>query len=123
MPAAPGDLTLQAEISLKRRKDGELLVVLSGFWRLTSSLPSVEDLQKQIDTGQVQRIAFETGELKAWDSGLLTFLIKVNQFCSQNKIPVEAQGLPEGVRRLLKLATAVPEREGARKKAQEGGVP
>jgi len=42
--------------------------------------------------------------LKDWDSGLLTFLIKVNQFCFQNKIQFEAQGLPEGARRLLQLA-------------------
>ena len=93
-----------------------MLLVLSGSWRLASSLPSTDELKKQIDTNQVQRIAFETGELKDWDSGLLTFLIKVNQLCSQNKIQFEAQGLPVGARRLLKLATAVPEREGSRKR-------
>jgi phospholipid/cholesterol/gamma-HCH transport system permease protein len=107
---------MHAEITLKRQKDGELLLVLSGSWRLASSLPSADEVLKQIDIGQVQRIAFETGELNEWDSGLLTFLIKVNQFCSRNKIQVETAGLPEGARRLLKLAAAVPEREGARKK-------
>ena len=110
---------MQAEISLKRQKEGELLVVLSGSWRLASSLPSADELIKQIDPDQVLRIAFETNELKDWDSGLLTFLIKVNQFCSQNSILLEPEGLPEGARRLLKLAAAVPEREGARKKPRK----
>ena len=114
-----GEIAAKAEISLKKRKDDELLVVFSGSWRLVSSLPSADELNKQIDPNHVQRIDFETGELKDWDSGLLTFLIKVNQFCSQNKIQFGAQGLPEGARRLLKLAAAMPEREGARKEPKK----
>jgi len=108
-------MPIQAEISLKRQKERELLVVFSGSWRLPSSLPSVEEVKKQIDAGQIQRIAFETGELKDWDSGFLSVLVKVDQFCSQNRIRLDPEGLPEGARRLLKLAAAVPEREGARK--------
>ena len=119
MGTTPGEIATKAEISLKKRKDDELLVVFSGSWRLASSLPSADELNKQIDPNQVQRIAFETGELKDWDSGLLTFLIKVDQFCSQNKIQLGAQGLPEGARRLLKLAAAMPEREGARKEPKK----
>jgi phospholipid/cholesterol/gamma-HCH transport system permease protein len=119
MGAALGDTAMQAEISLKRQREGELLVVLSGSWRLASSLPSADELIKQIHPDQVLRTAFETNELKDWDSGLLTFLIKVNQFCSQNSILLEPEGLPEGARRLLKLAAAVPERAGTRKKAKK----
>src|SRR5512136_2935182 len=114
MEAALGDIATQAEISLKQEKDGEFLVVLSGSWRLASSLPSADELKKQIDPNQVRRIAFETGELKDWDSGLLTFLTKVSQFCSQNKIQFETQDLPRGARLLLKLASEVPERKGVR---------
>jgi phospholipid/cholesterol/gamma-HCH transport system permease protein len=116
MGAALGDLAKQAEINLKRQKDGELLVVLSGSWRLASSLPSVGELQRQIDMSQVQRIVFETGELEDWDSGLLTFLLKLREICERNNIQMENEGLPEGAKRLLKLATTVPEREGVRKK-------
>jgi phospholipid/cholesterol/gamma-HCH transport system permease protein len=119
MGAALGDIATQAEISLKRREDRKLLVVLSGSWRLASSLPSADVLTRQIDPNQVRRIAFETGELKDWDSSLLTFLIEVNQFCFRNKIQLEAKGLPEGTKRLLKLAAAVPEREGARRKPKK----
>ena len=119
MGATLGDLATRAEISLKRQKDGELLVVLSGFWRLASLLPSVDELQRQIDIGQVQRIVFETGELEDWDSGLLTFLLKLREFCGRSNIQMENEGLPEGARRLLKLATTVPEREGVRKKPKK----
>jgi phospholipid/cholesterol/gamma-HCH transport system permease protein len=36
------------------------------------------------------------------------------KFCEQKNIPLESEGLPEGVRRLLTLASAVPERKGAK---------
>jgi len=116
MEAVLGHITTQPQISVKRQEDWKILLVLSGSWRLASSLPSMDELQEKIDPNQVQRIAFERNELKDWDSALLTFLVKVNQFCFQNKIQFESQGLHEGARRLLKLAAAVPEKEGASKK-------
>jgi phospholipid/cholesterol/gamma-HCH transport system permease protein len=122
MTAALEEPTEQAEISLRREKDGELLIVLSGIWRLESSLPSVEEIENQIDTPQVRRIAFRTGELKAWDSSLLTFLLKLRWLCEQRNIQMEGEGLPEGARRLIKLATAVPERKGTRKELKKEGV-
>jgi len=119
MGAALGDIATQAEISLKRQEDRKLLVVLSGSWRLASSLPSADEFKKQIDTGQVQRIAFKTDELRDWDSGLLTFLIGVKRLCAEKGIAADLEGLPYGVTRLLKLAAAVPEREGARKRLKK----
>ena len=53
-----------------------------------------------------------------WDSSLLTFLLRVRELCSEKAVPVETEGLPEGTRRLLKLALAVPERAGAKKESK-----
>jgi len=61
------------------------------------------------------RVLFDAKELEHWDSGLLTFLTKVMACCSEKKILLDKGGLPQGVQRLLALATAVPERKGARK--------
>ncbi len=119
MRVALGDIATQAKINLKGLKGGELLVVLSGSWRLASSFPSLDELQEKIDTGQVRRIVFETGGLKDWDSGLPTFLLKLRELCGRRNIPMGNEGLPDGARRLLKLASAVPEREGARKKPRK----
>jgi len=107
-------------LSLISSPDGFLLVRLTGDWKIANRLPSTDEVKKGLTAGgRVERIGFDTSELKAWDSGLLTFLIKVNQFCSRNKIQFEAEGLPQGARRLLRLASAVPEREGARKKSKK----
>ncbi|MBP1741503.1 MAG: hypothetical protein H6Q48_3796, partial [Deltaproteobacteria bacterium] len=99
--------------------DGLLVVRLTGDWKIGNSLPSTDEVEKKLAAGtRVTRVGFDTSELKAWDSGLLTFLIKVKEFCSRNKIPLEAEGLPEGARGLLKLAFAVGERKGARKEVK-----
>ncbi len=99
--------------------DGLLLVRLTGDWKIGSPLPSADEVEKKLKaSARVKRVGFDTSELKAWDSSLLTFLIKVKEFCSQNKIVLEAEGLPEGARGLLKLASAVAERKGARKEVK-----
>jgi phospholipid/cholesterol/gamma-HCH transport system permease protein len=110
---APNDLNFTS------LPDGLLLVQLMGDWKIGNPLPSAEEVGKKLTTGtRIKRVGFDTSKLKAWDSGLLTFLIKVKESCSQNKIPFEAEGLPEGAKGLLKLASAVAERKGARKEVK-----
>jgi len=88
------------------------LVVLSGQWKLEHDLPLAEEIQKQIELDpKVQRITFDADDLTGWDSGLLTFLIKVKDYCTSRKIILDGDGLPEGVKRLLALASAVPEKK------------
>jgi phospholipid/cholesterol/gamma-HCH transport system permease protein len=97
-----------------------LLVKLSGDWKITEPLPATADVEKALEsTKAIRRITFDTKDLAGWDSGLLTFLIKIFEACSKTKIEVDKDGLPEGVRRLISLATAVPERKGARKEAKK----
>jgi phospholipid/cholesterol/gamma-HCH transport system permease protein len=73
-------------------------------------------MEKQLKSEPgVQKLAFDTSEVADWDSSLLTFLIDLNDFCSENNIVLEKDGLPQGVDKLIALATAVPERKGARK--------
>jgi phospholipid/cholesterol/gamma-HCH transport system permease protein len=42
-------------------------------------------------------------------------MLKVKQWCQESKIECKSEGLPEGAQRLLKLASAVPERQGAQR--------
>jgi phospholipid/cholesterol/gamma-HCH transport system permease protein len=62
----------------------------------------------------VRNLVFEARELAYWDSGLLTFLVNLGKFCSQRKITLNSDGLPQGAQRLLALASAVPEKKDAR---------
>jgi phospholipid/cholesterol/gamma-HCH transport system permease protein len=82
-------------------------------------VPSVEAVDGQLTSdSKVLRILFDTKELKGWDSGLLTFVIKIRDLCAEKKIQLNSDGLPQGARRLLRLASAVPERKGARKESK-----
>jgi phospholipid/cholesterol/gamma-HCH transport system permease protein len=101
-----------AGIDFERHAGEALLLKLSGRWRLDADLPSLETFQKQLSAvGGINRVYFDTHELTGWDSGLLTFLAKLSAFCRKNRIALDLQGLPEGVRRLINLAAAVPAKE------------
>jgi phospholipid/cholesterol/gamma-HCH transport system permease protein len=96
--------------------EGTLRVQLSGPWTLQSERPAVAELQQQLDAAdRVQHLTFDTQDLGAWDSGLLTFLRKIDELARQRQIAVDRSGLPDGIRRLLDLAAAVPDRQGARR--------
>jgi phospholipid/cholesterol/gamma-HCH transport system permease protein len=95
-----------------------LLVSLAGVWKIGRDLPSAEEVRKRLESTSVQRMAFEARDLTDWDSGLLTFLLKIREYAAQKKIQIADEGLPQGARRLIALALAVPERKGARKEAK-----
>jgi phospholipid/cholesterol/gamma-HCH transport system permease protein len=108
----------QGELQLNKNEDGTLRITLAGEWRLTDTLPSPGTVQKEIETPpEITCVFFEARDLIAWDSGLLTFLLNVIAIFSTRDIPVNREGLPPGVNRLLDLAAAVPERKGARRGA------
>jgi phospholipid/cholesterol/gamma-HCH transport system permease protein len=96
---------------------GDTLVLrLQGDWKLKSGLPTPGALEQQLDlSAQPRRLAFDTTELAGWDSSLLAFLAGLQELCRARNLELDATGLPEGARRLLKLAAMVPEREGARR--------
>jgi phospholipid/cholesterol/gamma-HCH transport system permease protein len=67
------------------------------------------------EAGTLKPVVFEAHGLGEWDSRLPTFLIGIVDHCKTHGVDVDDEGLPEGVRALLRLAYAVPERAGARR--------
>jgi len=118
MDTATGVIATSGEIAFSRPSENTLLLRLTGDWTIGAVPPSVEEVNKQVDSGlPVQVLTFDTQGLGRWDSGLITFLLKVFDQCSQRQIDADRTGLPDGVRRLLDLAAAVPEKKDARKVA------
>jgi len=108
----------QTSLKFSRPDADMLLMNLAGDWKRGNKLPSASDVEKQIEAGPpVKSILFNAQDLTGWDSSLLTFLITVQGLGSRQNITVRKDGLPEGVQRLLALASAVPERKGARREA------
>jgi len=105
-------------LTFRQPDNDTLLVSLAGVWKIGRDLPSAEEVRKRLESTSVQRMAFEARDLTDWDSGLLTFLLKIREYAAQKKIQIADEGLPQGARRLIALALAVPERKGARKEAK-----
>ena len=104
------------QLRLHRLTDHSLLIQFSGNWRMQDGLPSFHEFQTQIESESgVQHLSFDTQDLSSWDSGFMTFLLKILDLSSRLGIQVDNSGLPDGVRRLLQLATAVPEQKDARR--------
>ncbi|HEY3277676.1 MAG TPA: ABC transporter permease [Syntrophorhabdaceae bacterium] len=97
---------------------GTLVIGLTGVWTTETSQPPLEDVESRVSAvPSATKVIFDTRSLTDWDSSFLTFLLGVREICERKGIAVETDGLPEGARRLLKLALAVPERVGAKKGA------
>ena len=95
-----------------------LRLALAGSWRLSAALPTADRVAQELATrGAVRRVVLDTARLEGWDSGLLTFLLRLDRLSAARQVALDPGGLPEGARRLLRLAAAVPERAGARRAA------
>jgi phospholipid/cholesterol/gamma-HCH transport system permease protein len=91
---------------------GRVDVTLAGDWRLADGLQQVERIGAASDASGIRALGFRDAGLRGWDSTLLTFVLDLRTACAARGIAFDPSGLPEGVRRLVELATAVPERTG-----------
>jgi phospholipid/cholesterol/gamma-HCH transport system permease protein len=96
--------------------DGELRVRLFGEWVLASGARSSAELSRRLsETPRPAKISFDARELGAWDNVLVEFLNKLEAIAGERGVAVDRSALPGGVERLVALARAVPERQGARR--------
>lgn len=99
-----------------------LLVQMTGSWLMGRRLPSLDEIRKHTeDQPPIRRIVLDGMAVLQWDSLILTFLNRVTAFCNQRDIIADTERLPEGILRLLALASTVPERKEARKTGDKDG--
>lgn len=102
----------QTQLNFDRPDDRTLVIRLAGSWRVADGVPGPSEVQAQLESGPpIGCVQFDTKNLQAWDTGLLIFLRKLREEFADRQIKMNASGLPEGARRLLDLAAAVPERK------------
>ena len=106
-------------VIVHRPSSDALVLSLRGKWTLQRGMPPAEDVLQELRSSSVRRVGFDTEELAGWDSSLLTFLVKIVDHCRSNGIRIDSAGLPDGVKRLVRLAFAVPEKKDARRKAEK----
>lgn len=108
-------------LDLRPVGNDSLEVVIGGHWGIDGSLPASAELLDAMN-GQVQSIRFDSTALVAWDSGLLIFILGIIRLCNARGITADTRGLPQGIQRLLYLASAVPEHKVVLRNGEERGV-
>ncbi len=115
-PRLETNVTTRGEMTLEQPAVDTLKVILSGDWLLGGELPKAETVQQRLENNPaVRRLVFDSQKLGRWDSGLLIFLLNLRNYCAKQNITPNSDGLPEGAKKLLELAAAVPEKKDARK--------
>lgn len=100
-----------AEVTAERHTD-VLRLRLAGTWTVHAHTASIAAIARGIESRPPAQLTFDAQDLESWDSALLTFVVRIEGTCATKSVPVDRSGLPEGVRRLLALAEAVPDRGG-----------
>jgi len=110
-------------VDCRRAVDETMLVRLAGAWIINNRPPNADVVIQCLDPESgIRRVCFDTDALTAWDSRLLTFLIKIHDYCDAHEIKVDPQCLPGGVQGLLDLAHSAPERKGARRQERQDSL-
>lgn len=103
----------RAQLAWGGEQDGVALLRLSGHWTLAADKPDLEALWRS-RAGKPVRLRLQVEDLAAWDSSLLAVLRRLQRLAAAGGHALECRDLPEGVTRLLAMATvpAAPDGEG-----------
>ena len=108
------------QVSLRR--DGtECRVCVGGSWELSSPWPPEAGDALRAADGGCGRLLLTAEALRQWDSSLLVFLVRLVRLARAAGVEV-VDTLPPGLSRLLRLAFAVPPKEGAQRDARDAGL-
>lgn len=97
---------------------GAAVLTLSGDWVLRPGMPRAEEAFGQLKALNARQIVIDAGQLRRWDDALVNYMMRLKEACDAQGVTLDTSGLPEGVRRLVELALAVPERSGASRSVQ-----
>lgn len=109
------DAAVAARLEPERAPDGRLVLRPIGTWSIASAPPDLGAAESEVHAGPGGAVEWDVVHLDGWDSSLVVVAGRIESLAREVGTPVDRSGLPEGVRRLLALAEAVPEREGARR--------
>jgi phospholipid/cholesterol/gamma-HCH transport system permease protein len=110
----------KAAVAIRDGSQGSVTISLSGDWLLGENLPRLDPVVDRLSRiPKPTAVAFEAGALGHWDTGLVKSLVAITRTAQANGTELDYAGLPNGAKRILALAFAVEEREGARRVARQ----
>ena len=93
-----------------------IILNFNGSWSINTEIPAaIQTLSKLSATKDLKKVTLRAAELTDWDASFTSYLFQLAKGLKAAEITVITDDLPEGAKRLLALALAVPERKGARR--------
>ena len=92
---------------LTRQDEAALCLELIGNWQQGTDHPPFSALQDNLVAQHPAALTIDGASLNQWDSVLMAFLLQVHNYCQERSIDCNNRNLPEGVKKLLTVATAV----------------
>jgi phospholipid/cholesterol/gamma-HCH transport system permease protein len=100
------------QIDIDGLGEANLVVSISGVWCIMKGLPRYDHVLRKLETAEgSSRILFDARKLTQWDSSLLTCLVEIVEAGARRGIRIDEDGLPQGVRRLLAIASSTDKAE------------
>jgi phospholipid/cholesterol/gamma-HCH transport system permease protein len=106
MPSGSPD---KRELTISEGEPGEVRVRVAGDWHIHEGVPIDANLTRIMSGRAVSAVSFDGRGVTSWDSSLVTFVHGTTEQLRQRGVTVELGGLPDGVQRLLGLASVRPE--------------
>ncbi len=107
-------------LKIEKRSDNQITIFVSGDWKLERNIMIFTKFEKEIAAyPNIKEIIINSDELLSWDSAILLFLQKLSAFCKNQNINLDSSGLPQGVKRLLELASPEHQRKDVSKQNRE----
>jgi phospholipid/cholesterol/gamma-HCH transport system permease protein len=103
-----------ATLAIRHSEPDGAVLEFAGTWLSQRGLPEPASTLGELRATGVSRLAFDARQITAWDSGLVTFVLKVLSEMAAQGVAADRAGLPDGVRRLIAMAQAVPEQQTGR---------
>src|SRR4029450_6708822 len=99
-------------------ESGGAVLQFAGPWQSQHGLAEPASVLDELRSQAIRHVVFDASQVTAWDSGLVTFVLKLLREAAKLAVDADRAGLPAGVQRLVALAEAVPERQTGRSDAR-----
>ncbi len=85
-------------------------LVLSGDWIQGQDPANFSQLKSELSSVSPTSLTADGSSLGAWDSVLMAFLLQCHDYCRAQEIAFATRNMPQGIEKLLAVATAVEAR-------------
>ncbi len=114
----PEGRIIEATAHLRVSEDSAC-VEIQGDWLAEKARTNIAMLSRGRSC-DIKNLSFDCSKLGDFDSALICLLLRLHDKCRELGINVDLSGLPDGPRRLLELAVAVPEKPSDKSEKPSG---